>query len=87
MSLEKIVYVGPFAHCKTLEEVDICPDGAIGVNEEGIIAFVLRDVQAENKSFGEGWEQAKVVRIKGHGFFFPGFIGTSIHIRMTRERH
>jgi hypothetical protein len=32
------------------------------------------DVEGVSKK--EGWENAKVVEVKDHGFFFPGFIDT-----------
>lgn len=75
MASGKTLYVGPFAHCKNLTELDICSNGMIGVGEDGKIAFVQRDVADSQSSAPEGWEQAKVVRLSGHGFFFPGFIG------------
>lgn len=76
-SPEKTIYVGPFVHSKSLDELDICTTGAIGVAEDGRIAFVERHVEDSASYVCEqaGWEQAKVVRIEDHGFFFPGFIG------------
>jgi guanine deaminase len=73
-TLEKTIYKGPFVHSKSLQELDICQKGAIGVDEKGLIAFVERD-DVEGVSKKEGWENAKVVEVKDHGFFFPGFIG------------
>ncbi len=77
-SQPRTVYFGPFVHSATLAELDICESGAIGVDEEGVIAFVDRDVKFENldaKVKEHGWEACKVVRIYDSGFFFPGFIG------------
>ena len=74
-SLEKTIYIGPFIHCESLTELDICPNGMIGVDEDGKIAFVLRSIKGRRFPDGEGWEQAKIVRVQDHGFFFPGFIG------------
>ncbi|KAK5108932.1 hypothetical protein LTR62_007647 [Meristemomyces frigidus] len=79
MSLEKTIYVGPFVHCKSLNELDICTTGQIGVDEHGKIAFVLRESAGQPTSTQKGWENAKVVRTKDNGFFFPGFIDTHIH--------
>lgn len=80
MTLQKTVYIGPFVHSISLQELDICSSGAIGVDETGKISFVDRDVPASNEDSydarkGDGWTAAKVVRVKGNGFFFPGFIG------------
>ncbi|KAK5169455.1 uncharacterized protein LTR77_005431 [Saxophila tyrrhenica] len=79
MSQKKTVYIGPFIQCKTLTDLDICPNGMIGVDEGGRIAFVLRDERGRKIPEGDGWEDAKIVRIQDHGFFFPGFIDTHIH--------
>jgi guanine deaminase len=76
MSLEKTIYIGTFIHCESLTELDIVPNGMIGVDEEGKIAFVLRSFKGRTIPDGEGWENAKIVRIQDHGFYFPGFIGS-----------
>jgi hypothetical protein len=77
--IQKTIYVGPFVHCKSLAELDICEKGAIGVDEKGVIAFVERDVEVDGlekvRDKYDGWKDASVVRIEGEGFFFPGFIG------------
>ena len=77
MAAEKTIYSGPFVHSKSLTELDICEDGAIGVDETGKIAFVLRDRQSEQVPATDGWDQARKVSIEGPGFFFPGFIGAN----------
>ncbi|KAK3049353.1 hypothetical protein LTR09_009272 [Extremus antarcticus] len=79
MSLEKTIYIGAFIQCATLTELDICENGMIGVDETGKIAFVLRESRGRKFPDGEGWEEAKIVRILDYGFFFPGFIDTHIH--------
>lgn len=76
--LEKSIYLGPFVHSASLSTLDICPTGAIGVDESGKIAFVDREADVQQDGYvcsKAGWEGAKVVRIKDYGFFFPGFIG------------
>jgi guanine deaminase len=70
MALQKTIYLGTFIHCDSLTELDIVPNGMIGVNEEGKIAFVLRSVKGRRIPEGEGWEEARMVRIQDHGFFF-----------------
>lgn len=75
--LDKTLYIGPFIHSESLTELDICPNGMIGVDENGKIAFVTRSIKGAKIPVNEGWEDAKVVRIDGPGFFFPGFVGTS----------
>ena len=73
--IPKTIYLGPFVHSKSLTELEICPHGAIGVNEAGIISFVEKNFQ----SIGPEWQSAKTVKISGNGFFFPGFIDTHNH--------
>lgn len=78
MAVDKTIYVGPFVHCVSLQEIEICTTGAIGVDESGKIAFVDRDVQVDGySSQRDEWKGAKLVRISDQGFFFPGFIGSS----------
>ncbi|KAL1616510.1 hypothetical protein SLS56_011397 [Neofusicoccum ribis] len=77
----KAIYIGPFVHCKSLQELDICEKGAIGVDENGKIAFIERGIDGTDSVVKKhhGWSDASIVTIKDHGFFFPGFIDTHIH--------
>jgi hypothetical protein len=73
---ERTIYCGAFVHSITPQKLDICNKAAIGVDENGKIAFVHRDVKDyDNVKTVAGWEDAKVVRLEPSGFFFPGFIG------------
>jgi len=76
MTLKPTIYIGPFVHSKSLQDLDICQNGVIGVDELGKIVFIERtgnDGAAAAK--GYGWNSYDVVRITDNGFFFPGFIG------------
>jgi guanine deaminase len=78
--MPRTIYAGPFVHCVSFGEVDICEAGAIGVDEKGIIAFIERDADYKDVPGvmkKHGWEDSKVVLIYDSGFFFPGFIGKS----------
>jgi guanine deaminase len=76
MAGSKTIYRGAFVHCASLNDLDICENGSIGVDESGKIAFILRDVGEGPQHLPDcGWEQAEVIRVKDEGFFFPGFIG------------
>ncbi|KAF2007109.1 guanine deaminase [Amniculicola lignicola CBS 123094] len=80
-SISKSIYFGTYVHSKSLTELEIRPDGVIGVDEKGVIQFLetnVKDVESL-KSRREEWKDAKVVKIKGEGFFFPGFIDTHTH--------
>lgn len=68
----KTIYIGPIIQSKSLNELDICLEGAIGVNEHGKIAFVSRD---QTLPLDEEWKDAKCIRLSNNEFFFPGFIG------------
>ena len=72
------IYVGPFVHSVTLKKLEICPEGAIGVDDSGTIAFVERSdgpEVTESIQARKGWEDAVIHRIPGRGFYFPGFVG------------
>jgi guanine deaminase len=79
--MPRTIYSGPFVHCTSLGNLDICEAGAIGVDDEGVISFVERDVKFEDLDAvvkKHGWDDSKVVRIYDSGFYFPGFIGMSL---------
>ena len=78
--ISKSIYIGPFVHSKSLSELEIQEHGAIGVDEDGIIRFVERNLHDGSLSNliqqkGDDWTDAQIVEINGSGFFFPGFIG------------
>lgn len=84
----KTIFIGPFVHCKSLDELDICEHGAIGVDENGVIAFIERHVggqDADPIAKKHAWVNPKVVKIYDTGFFFPGFIG-NFYLSYTNER-
>jgi len=69
-----------------LKELEICDQGLIGIDVQGKIAFVERDVtDADTVLRAHGWEDAKIVRITGNSFLFPGFIDTHIHVGEARS--
>ncbi|HEX3643917.1 MAG TPA: hypothetical protein VHV10_21715 [Ktedonobacteraceae bacterium] len=77
---QRTIYCGAFVHCLTPQQLDICNKAAIGVDENGKIAFVHRDVKDfDSVKGGAGWEDAKIVRLEHSGFFFPGFIGMFLY--------
>ncbi|KAF3910479.1 hypothetical protein ABW20_dc0109397 [Dactylellina cionopaga] len=79
------IYFGTFIHSPRDDacKLDVCEDGAIGVNSEGVIEFVERDVKAIDTVVDRypAYKDAKVVKATPGGtqFFFPGFIDTHIH--------
>ncbi|KFY81843.1 hypothetical protein V500_11031, partial [Pseudogymnoascus sp. VKM F-4518 (FW-2643)] len=86
--VEKTVYLGTFAHSKSLKELEIAHDAAIFVDENGKIAAVERGVadEAAAKSFFPklNWSESQekpiqIFKSKEEQFFFPGFIDTHIH--------
>jgi guanine deaminase len=77
MAVSKQIFIGPFVHCKSQYEFDICEAGAIGVDESGKIAFIERDVKdADLAAKKHGWQSFEIVKLRDQGFYFPGFIGT-----------
>lgn len=77
MTPKRTLYVGPFVHSKSLQDLEICQEGIIGVDEHGKIAFIERVGNDAGAAAGKhGWSTYEIVRIRDNGFFFPGFIGT-----------
>lgn len=76
--ISKTIYLGAFVHCVSQTELEIGENGAIGVDEEGIIRFVEKnvDLHAVHEKHRE-WKEAKTIELAGNGFYFPGFIGRS----------
>jgi guanine deaminase len=76
MATGKTIFRGPFVHCASLNDLDICIDGSIGVGKDGKIEFVLREVgDGPQYPSDGGWEEAAIIRVNDEGFFFPGFVG------------
>ena len=74
--MRQTIYAGTFIHCKSLKELDICEQGAIGVDEHGRIAFIERNSKdVESIAQAHGWNDAIIIRASSRQFFFPGFIG------------
>ena len=63
----------------SLTELEICENGAIGVDEKGTIAFVEKELDLEKVQEKYSWHGAAVFHLKGNAFFFPGFIDTHTH--------
>lgn len=66
-------------HSKSLAALEICENGAIGVDENGKIAFVEKELDLESVQSKHSWQDAVSVRLSGNSFFFPGFIDTHTH--------
>jgi hypothetical protein len=93
---KRSIYLGAFVHCTSLQHLDICEAAAIGVDSDGKIAFIERDVgDISTYALPEGWENAKTIKIHDQGFFFPGFIGecksheaySALYQRLTFHRY
>ncbi|KAI9836079.1 MAG: hypothetical protein M1819_001693 [Sarea resinae] len=68
----RTIYAGRFIHCKTRAELDICERGAIGVDENGVIVFVEREVGGDaGVGAGAGWEQGLGDVIAQYGWEEP----------------
>ncbi|KAI9681497.1 MAG: hypothetical protein M1817_002781 [Caeruleum heppii] len=79
--LTRTIYLGTFIHSRSLQELDICRSGAIGVDEQGKIAFVDRDItDRQSVAKSHGWpDDTRIVTTGANQFFFPGFIDTHTH--------
>ncbi len=81
------LYSGTFIHCTSCDELEVLENAHVGVDEEGVIRFLERDVQSNGRNVDDitkawGWGKQgtdwKLVacKIAGRSWFFPGFIGT-----------
>ena len=87
MGLSRSVYVGAFAYCRSLQELDVCTSGAIGVGRSGRIEFIERDLDDILLVLEKhDWNDSQIIKIKGHGFFFPGFVGKQIVLFNSKGR-
>lgn len=86
--ISKTIYVGTFVHSISLAELEIGENGAIGVDENGVIQFVHKDVDLKtvHEEHPE-WREAKIAEVKGNGFFFPGFVGMFYPLTPISNRH
>lgn len=78
-TIHRTIYTGPFVHSVSLTELEICEKGAIGVDENGIIAFVEKELELDAVQEKHSWQDATPVHLGGNAFFFPGFIDTHTH--------
>jgi guanine deaminase len=84
--VSKTIYYGAFAHCVALAELEVVGNGAIGVDEQGVISFVEKEVEVEDlRRRYEGWNDANIVKVTD-GFFFPGFIGEYVPYKRNPKR-
>ena len=79
-TLPRTVYIGTFAYSKSPTEVARLEKTAVGVDEKGVIRFIIdgdTPQTEENSKAQSGWKEWNVVKTEGDGvsFFFPGFIG------------
>ncbi len=81
----KSLFLGNFIHSKSLDGLEYLHDTAVFVDEKGVIVAIENECdqkKAEETIFPKlGWTAGDIsVKVsKAHQFFFPGFIGLSIH--------
>ncbi|KZM21994.1 Guanine deaminase [Ascochyta rabiei] len=77
--ISRTIYIGTFAHSISLTELEICENGVIGVDENGVIAFVEKELDLEAAREKHSWQNATPLHLSRNAFFFPGFIDTHTH--------
>jgi guanine deaminase len=79
--ISKTIYLGAFVHSTSLTTLEICPSGAIGVDESGTITFIEKNISDSQalKSQYPAFHSARTITLPTPGFFFPGFIDTHNH--------
>src|ERR1700730_10077125 len=76
-----VVYYGRIVHSKSLKELEIHHQAALGVNGDGIIAFVDDQVAsaADAAAKHAGFDDAELITLQPLQFLFPGLIDTHMH--------
>lgn len=77
------IFIGRVIHGKSLTELEISPNAAIGVRPDGTIAFV--DAKPENPAdvkaryASDGFVGAAITVLERSQFLFPGMVDTHLH--------
>ncbi|GAA5855409.1 hypothetical protein JCM8547_007815 [Rhodosporidiobolus lusitaniae] len=80
--LPRRCFYGTAVHSRSLTDIEYLQDALLGVDESGVIAFVEKEVPAEEvdgQLQQRGWEGVEVVRLRKGEFLIPGFIDTHTH--------
>lgn len=77
----KQIFCGRVVHSKSLTELEIIDNAALGVAEDGTISFIDKDVSsiAEAQSKYPSFSEAKCTKLEPLQFLFPGMIDTHLH--------
>lgn len=78
-----VIYYGRIVHSRSLNELEILPRAALGVNNNGVIEFLDDKVssveEAATKYSSAGFEDAEVFTLEPLQFLFPGLVDTHMH--------
>ncbi|GAA6050795.1 hypothetical protein JCM3770_001650 [Rhodotorula araucariae] len=82
--LHRRAFHGTLVHALSLTETEYTHDALLGVDEAGVIAFVDKDVRADQvearlRERGWGDNEVQVVSLKRGEFLMPGLIDTHTH--------
>ncbi|KAK9467689.1 hypothetical protein V1512DRAFT_259821 [Lipomyces arxii] len=80
--MTKVIYFGTVVHSLSLADLQVLAKAAVGVDDEGTIAFLDTEAASpDNSALNHDWEHGsyEVVSIPAASFFFPGFFDTHIH--------
>ena len=75
------VFFGRIIHSKSLQEIEIFPQAALGVDESGTIHFLDPSVAsaAEACEKHQDYADAQIITLKPLQFLFPGLVDTHMH--------
>lgn len=77
------IFLGRIVHSRSLKDLEIVPNGALGVSPDGTINFLspyygsLEDLRAEHA--GKGFADAATVHLTPSQFLLPGLVDTHLH--------
>lgn len=78
------IYIGRIVNPKSLKHLEILPKAALGVRNDGKIAFLKSGVpediaSLENEYASEGFSNAETIYLRSSEFLSPGMIDTHLH--------
>lgn len=80
MKVLPTVYIGRIVHSRSLQNLEILPNAALGVRADGTIAFLHPNAEnIEDILEMHDFTSAETVRLNPSQFSFPGMVDTHLH--------
>lgn len=76
------IFLGRLVHSKSLKELEILPNAAVGVERDGRIAFIHRfesKDELQREFARRDPSRVSMIHLKPSQFLFPGMVDTHLH--------